>query len=325
MVYIKVSDGIEIRKFQVTPGEVSFDQLRERLATLFPKAFNEGSHALSLLYRDADGDVITLSSDQEFQLALSQLKEDDIWKVSIKNTQRGGSGAQQNTRATCQQRPQGQRNACRGNSLFHHLFEPSVRRCGGLSDIWGDLELQLQLLHDLHKEIFPSDSSKAEQKSTTEGKETSEGAEATPSASTETEEDPEEAVKSKPQAAGSSSDGKEESSSSSASCCEPQWQTRRFVSWEPQLRVGPFGFFHSHLTPVVYNVSFKTSSSPSSCSPTDGECCSATSSRADETQRGDGASVGGKSEEARKESPGTDTSGEAATESAESSITSSTQ
>ena len=42
---------------------------------------------------------------------------------------------------------------------------------------------------------------------------------------------------------------------------------QKFVTWEPRVHVGPFGFFHSHLTPAVYKVAFRSSS--------DGGCCPA--------------------------------------------------
>ena len=321
MVYLKVSDGSETRKLQLTPGEVSFDQLRERLATLFPRTLGEGSGGggLSLQYRDTDGDVITLSSDQELQLALSQLEDDGVWKVYINNTRQhaaGGSssGAQQKAQSTCQKQPR-QRSPCHGGSLFQHLFEPSVRRHGLFSDAWGDLELQLQLLHDLHNEIFSSSGGgKTDQHSTTELSDTSEEssnpetAKETLPKTTEQQTvtlDTDEEVKSKPQAAAATSERKEEGHDTGAKSVDNSlWQTRRFVTWEPQLHVGPFGFCHSRLVPVVYNVSFRTSS------PSIGSgCCSA--KKRDETLGRDAPSVVAESKEAEKQSPAADTSAEA--------------
>jgi len=64
MVFLKVTDGNETRRFQVT-SELTFDQLRERLIKLFPSLGKEKD--LLLKYRDADGDLITLSSNEELQ------------------------------------------------------------------------------------------------------------------------------------------------------------------------------------------------------------------------------------------------------------------
>lgn len=82
MVYFKVTDGEVTRKFKVNPGEITFEQLKERITSLFPKAV-EGSKDLLLKYRDADGDVISISSDAEFQEALSELPENHVWKLHI--------------------------------------------------------------------------------------------------------------------------------------------------------------------------------------------------------------------------------------------------
>ena len=82
MVYFKITDGEATRKFKVNPGEVTYDQLKERIAALFPKALDD-TKDLHLQYRDADGDVITISSDQEFQEALAELPENHVWKLHI--------------------------------------------------------------------------------------------------------------------------------------------------------------------------------------------------------------------------------------------------
>ena len=77
-------------------------------------------------------------------------------------------------------------------------------------------------------------------------------------------------MKSKPQAA--TSESREENvRNESTDNGKSQWQTRRFVTWEPRLHIGPFGLFHSHLTPVVYNVAYR-SSSTSSLSGADSGC-----------------------------------------------------
>ena len=273
MVYLKVSDGSETRKLQVTSGEITFDQLKAQLATFFPKTLGDASSGLSLQYRDADGDVITLSSDQELQEALSQLQEDGVWKLYIRNGQRRGQKSAPSSSSAQHSRTQ-RGNRYEATSLFHRLFEPSVRPFGLFSDVWDDLEQHLQLLHQLHSEVFSSSDAKSEKTDTTESqqKETSsevpsksEG-EATGTTEQQATEDPDEVVKSKPQAADSDSDKKEGSDGSDKN--DSQWHTRRFVTWEPRVHVGPFGFFHSQLTPVVYKVSYKSSGNG---------CCSSSS------------------------------------------------
>ena len=323
MVYLKVSDGSETRKLQVTPGELSFDQLREQLATLFPKTVNEGESDLSLQYRDADGDVITLSSDQELQLALSEIEEDGVWKVYLKNTQRGGSsGSPQRSEGTGQRSKR--RSPC-GGSLFQHLFEPTLKRRRLFSSVWDDLEEQLQLLHLLHDDVLSSNgrtdqsttSKDDAQKSTSEGEGTkSETAENTSTPSTSTEErdthiaeDPDEEVRSKPHPASPGSDEKEGEAASS----EPRWETRRFVTWEPRLQVGPFGFFHSHMTPVVYKVSYKSSSGNGGCCTSSGE-----GKKKKESKEASSTAAGSQEEEVESQAPTTDVSGEASTQTTES-------
>ena len=279
MVYLKVSDGSETRKLQVTPGEITFDQLKEQLATFFPKTLLTGeasSSDLSLQYCDADGDIITLSSDQELQEALSQLKEDSVWRLYIRAGKGTRKPAGPSPAAAAQRTTQQRRNHCEIGSLFHHLFEPSVKPFGLFSDIWDDLELQLQLLHQLHGDVFSSNTNKADTKNGEErGNGTSEAASkseegttaSSPTSSTEKVEDPDEVVKSKPQKEDGTERKPENSESSSGDSSNNGWQTGRFVSWEPRLHVGPFGFFHSHMTPVIYNMAY-CSSSPSSSSGT---------------------------------------------------------
>jgi hypothetical protein len=82
MVHFKVTNGLETRRFKVTPGELTFEQLKEKIDTLFPDATKETSN-LALRYRDTDGDVITLSSDEEFQEVLKDLPENYVWKLHI--------------------------------------------------------------------------------------------------------------------------------------------------------------------------------------------------------------------------------------------------
>ena len=82
MVFLKVTDGYETRRFQVT-SELTFEQLRERLIRLFPSLGQEKD--LLLKYRDAEGDLISLSSNEELQEVLAHTPDDAVWKLHIKS------------------------------------------------------------------------------------------------------------------------------------------------------------------------------------------------------------------------------------------------
>ena len=105
MVYLKVTDGYETRKFQIA-GEVTFEQLKQQLAALFPSVRDSTDFALK--YRDTDGDLITLSTDEELQAALTHLPADAVWRLHIRDS----------------------------SSLFDRLFEPAWRPFGLFS--WED-------------------------------------------------------------------------------------------------------------------------------------------------------------------------------------------
>ena len=66
MVFVKVSDGYETHKLQISP-ETTYDQLREQVQKLFP-SLAEGVD-FSLQYQDQDGDIISLSTDEELRTA----------------------------------------------------------------------------------------------------------------------------------------------------------------------------------------------------------------------------------------------------------------
>ena len=82
MVILKVTDGHDTRKFQVT-SNLTFDQLKEHLMKVFP-GLAEQEKDLHLQYRDSDGDLITLSTNEEFQQVLAHIPEDGVWKLCIK-------------------------------------------------------------------------------------------------------------------------------------------------------------------------------------------------------------------------------------------------
>ena len=102
MVFLKVSDGYETRKLQLTE-ELSLDQLKQQLSRFFPRL---SENDFSLQYRDEDGDLITLSTDEELQAVLATLPQDAVWRVQLTE------------------------NSETPDSLFDWLFEPHRRPFG---------------------------------------------------------------------------------------------------------------------------------------------------------------------------------------------------
>ena len=71
MVYVKATDGKEIRKFRIDP-DITFDALKKQIVKLFPNLAD--GVEFNVQYRDADGDVVSISTDEEVQTALTQAK-----------------------------------------------------------------------------------------------------------------------------------------------------------------------------------------------------------------------------------------------------------
>ena len=279
MVYFKVTDGIETRKFQVTPGELTFEQLKERVTTLFQKALKETSD-LVLKYRDAEGDLITLSSDEEFQDVLSDLPKDHVWKLHISS-------------------PSVKRAArpLHSVSFLDHILEPSWQPFGLSFNLWSGFDKKVQetqelinLLSVLHnhasedKESKPSPSeenstvpstsedkeskqSPSEENSTVpstseeKGQEVSEGSSTNTEGEVKSEEGDGEEVKSKISA---NSDKQSASASPSSSCpAHHRCHVKTFGSWEPVILGGPFGP-RRIIGPVGYHITW---------TPKSQECC----------------------------------------------------
>ena len=137
MVYVKVTDGAETRRLQVIPGELTFEQLKDKIATLFPKTAEQLSN-LSVQYRDTDGDVITLSSDGEFQEVLSELPENYVWKLHI-STPAASPAAQ----------------PCQGASRLGHILRPSSQS----TNPWAAFDRQVQETQKLLELFFGQDKS----------------------------------------------------------------------------------------------------------------------------------------------------------------------
>ena len=258
MVYFKVTDGIETRKFQVTPGELTFEQLKERVATLFPKALKETSD-LVLKYRDAEGDLITLSSDEEFQDVLSDLPKDHVWKLHISS-------------------PPVKRSArpLHSVSFLDHILEPSWQPFGLSFDPWSCFDKKVQetqelinllsVLHDHTSEDKESKPSPSEENSTVpstseeKGQEVSEGSSANTEGEAKSEEGDGEEVKSKISANSDKPSVSASPSSGSLACHHCHVKT--FGSWEPVILGGPFGR-RRIIGPVGYHITWTPKSQES--------------------------------------------------------------
>ena len=275
MVYLKVSDGSETRKFQVNPSDVTFDQLKERLTSFFPTALS-GQSDLSLQYRDNDGDIITLSSNQELQEALSQLPEEAVWKLHIKSNPHTHK-----TRRPTQQQQHRQRR-CHDVSPF----EPAWRPFGLFSNPWAtfDRELSetLQLARILENHFFQS-SEKGEGKKDTAATTRTSNKEATNSENGATEsgetksseEDPDEVIKSKLEEPTVEKKTTEEKSDDTS---HPH--VRHWGVWEPRVFVSPFGF-RTVMGPVGYSIRWGPQSHDEGCSG--GVCGGKKEEKKDET------------------------------------------
>lgn len=260
-MYFKVTNGVETRKFQVTPGQLTFEQLQERLATLFPGTRTTDTSNLVLRYRDSEGDVITLSSDEEFQEVLSDLPEDHVWKLHIAS-------------------PRAQRQA-KPTSLLHRTFEPTWSPFGIKRSLQSEVDRESRELLDLLFGFHDSTSARSEDKppASAEGEEQAgnkeaTGAESVPPAQEGTEdstsseanpkdgeEEEEEEVKSKPSA---SEEQEPPSQCPAGHCCH----VKRVGVWEPLLFGGLFGPRRLMSQPVGYHITW----TPRGCTPGTAAC-----------------------------------------------------
>ena len=83
MISIKIHFNGETRRTKVQE-DITYKGLLESIISLFPRL--EESHApqLRLFYRDTDGDIITLSSDEEVATATAQLPPDGVWRLTAR-------------------------------------------------------------------------------------------------------------------------------------------------------------------------------------------------------------------------------------------------
>lgn len=249
MVYLKVTDGLETRKFQVTPGELTFDQLQEQVTSVFPSSIRDGA-SLSLQYRDTDGDVITLSSNQELQEALSDLPSGSVWKLHIRKSNPGKP--YRSTPTSCQAR-----SSCSQHrrSLFDHLFQSTRTPFGSF---WENFDQHLQETEALVEQLWGLHKahSDGETSSKPEGGENKEGNAGEPKqaeesdvtkADTKETDSQDEIVKSK-LTDDTSSDSHPTTARPGSRC-----RSKTVVSWEPRLHPTLFGL-QTVLRPVRYNV-----------------------------------------------------------------------
>lgn len=82
MVFVKVSDGYETRKLQIS-DQITYGELKDQVARLFPRYRGREGGKFELQYRDTDGDLIAFSSDEELRTALAHLPPDTVWRLEI--------------------------------------------------------------------------------------------------------------------------------------------------------------------------------------------------------------------------------------------------
>ena len=216
MVLLKVTDGYETRKFLVT-SELTFDQLKERLTGLFP-SLGEGKD-LQLQYRDTEGDLITLSSNEELQEVLADTPDGAVLKLHIK---------------TSVQEP-----------LVLNIFSEPFWRPFGLLSFHREFREAEELIRQRRRQCERARTASQEQNKATDSKlqetlaEPSKG-----SASPDVPAD--EVVKSKIPSGGHVVEHK------------PQWHCRAIGSWEPKIYDGLFGR-RTVIGPVGYHMWWGTS------------------------------------------------------------------
>lgn len=233
MVYAKVTDGKEIRKFRVE-SDVTFGALKNQIAGLFPSL--AGDVEFNVQYRDADGDIISLSTDEEVRTALSHLSANETWLLQAvrvpRRAQRTSGGGAPVKKATREIAPFGGfTGSLLGRILddMNPFWTPATALVGwsdplgrlddDLDKEWRRQTEQLRKMQEDHVKQFEEQRKKAEadlQKALKEGKSAERG---------------DVAVKSG----------------------EPKWHVQTFGSWEPQVMESPHGT-RTVIGPVGYHM-----------------------------------------------------------------------
>ena len=81
MVLIKAIICGETRRFTLS-DKATYDELREKIASIFP-SLTDKAKSLVLSYRDHDGDIVSVSSDEEVAVAIATVPPNGTWKVAV--------------------------------------------------------------------------------------------------------------------------------------------------------------------------------------------------------------------------------------------------
>ena len=82
MVLVKATLQNVVRRFSQS-DDVSYSDLRSKLVSIFPELEGTAPDSLTLYYKDPDGDLVSISSDDELQTAMRLLGEDKTIKLLI--------------------------------------------------------------------------------------------------------------------------------------------------------------------------------------------------------------------------------------------------
>uniref|UniRef100_A0A1X7V9Y9 PB1 domain-containing protein n=1 Tax=Amphimedon queenslandica TaxID=400682 RepID=A0A1X7V9Y9_AMPQE len=64
--------------------DVTYDGLLQSIISLFPGLDESSAPTLRLFYRDTDGDIITLSSDEEVTTAIAEIPLGGVWRLTAR-------------------------------------------------------------------------------------------------------------------------------------------------------------------------------------------------------------------------------------------------
>ena len=237
MVYVKATDGKEIRKFRIDP-DLTFDALKKQIVKLFPNLAD--GVEFNVQYRDADGDVVSISTDEEVQTALSHLPADETWLIQAARVQK----PRVRPRASNRDDASGGRTALArreivpfGGSLLGRILDdvnpfwtpetslmdwPSSAAFGrwddDIEEEWRHRTEQLRKMHNDHMKVYEEQMKKAEAdiKKALKEQRSGKGGEVTKSG-------------------------------------EPKWHVQTFGSWEPQMTESPHGS-RTVIGPVGYHM-----------------------------------------------------------------------
>ena len=83
MPSLKIHFNGETRRTQAQE-DVTYDGLLQIIISLFPGLDESHGPQLRLFYRDTDGDIITLSSDEEVTTATAQVPSGGVWRLTAR-------------------------------------------------------------------------------------------------------------------------------------------------------------------------------------------------------------------------------------------------